>query len=624
MGDPAVVVHVESGFNRGVNVDLTQFTLIVGPNESGKSAIIDSIEFALRGAISNKRGRSALKAAAMIGASGTPGVSLTSHVTLSNGLRVSATLPWKPESNTFGKAHPPTFPDSFPLQAVNDALAGEPDTVRKWLLATFPAPLDAAALAGTLTGLDATSLNVALKQELQVTGGVFTSEMLTRVALNLKRLAEKTDTVAETSDNYASTRAQTLGPPPLDGEIEVARAKAAAVVRPNSRTKAEILPEMQRWVARFQEAREARKALGDVPAGASDVRLRESRLAALDTVIAWAEERATRNAHNCILCNETQLTPEKLDRTRAAVRAVREDIATVVEVLKNIEASDRIAAEMRPRVQALIDEYDAAPESNGGGEALEAIKEFEELQARKAAWDEVRHHRKIAAEAKASAQAARNARDRVLEYIREVSATLAGEFERKVQSFLGPASGDYRFRLILQDEAGNDVCQYGLVRDGRLYENLSEGTRVRVQFAMALATCKDGVGPYVFVPDERKIHPDALATWMRDVRAGILASGISAQVIMPEVVMPTGGVPEGWSVVVLGGNSTAVVAGTVAEASGKPVKEKKPRKPRKKKGEATPTAEVNPITSELPAARVLDAAPHGDESYDPFIDIAID
>ena len=57
------VKRVESNVKGGVAVDLGPRTLIVGPNASNKSAVVNSVEFALTGAVSDVVGRALVKEA---------------------------------------------------------------------------------------------------------------------------------------------------------------------------------------------------------------------------------------------------------------------------------------------------------------------------------------------------------------------------------------------------------------------------------------------------------------------------------------------------------------------------------------------------------------------------------
>ena len=124
---------IKSNIKGGVDQELGEKTLIVGPNGIGKSAIINAIELAVGGSASDIVGRAEVKREAEL-------------LTLADGKRVFAAAEvshgkaasYEAQSNSRGgakkAAHTCSVAASFPVRDVRAALGGSADTARSWLL----------------------------------------------------------------------------------------------------------------------------------------------------------------------------------------------------------------------------------------------------------------------------------------------------------------------------------------------------------------------------------------------------------------------------------------------------------------------------------------------------------
>ena len=127
------ITRITSNIKGGVDQELGEKTLIVGPNGIGKSAIINAVELAVGGSASDIVGRAEVKREAeLLTLAG--GASVTADAEFSNGSRAS----YKATSNGRGgakkAAHSCPVTAAFPVRDVRAALGGSSDTARSWLL----------------------------------------------------------------------------------------------------------------------------------------------------------------------------------------------------------------------------------------------------------------------------------------------------------------------------------------------------------------------------------------------------------------------------------------------------------------------------------------------------------
>ena len=132
MPAPVYARRVVSNVKKGVDVELSRLTLLVGPNGSGKTSVQNALELALCGFASDVEGRDKVKLAYALARLGPGDQPLISNVTLSDGRDASWTL--KP--NKKGGYHDPehTPPNGvrviFPVADVREVL-GSPTPIER-------------------------------------------------------------------------------------------------------------------------------------------------------------------------------------------------------------------------------------------------------------------------------------------------------------------------------------------------------------------------------------------------------------------------------------------------------------------------------------------------------------
>jgi hypothetical protein len=125
------VEKVESSIKGSVVAQIGHKTLILGRNGIGKSAILNSIEAAGTGKVSDVAGRALLARDADLFMLAPPGAEkVWAEVRFAEG---KGTARWELTKGKRAKRTGPAI--AFPLRDVQDALLGSPETARKWILA---------------------------------------------------------------------------------------------------------------------------------------------------------------------------------------------------------------------------------------------------------------------------------------------------------------------------------------------------------------------------------------------------------------------------------------------------------------------------------------------------------
>jgi energy-coupling factor transporter ATP-binding protein EcfA2 len=131
------IKYVNSNVKGGIGCDLGPKTLIIGPRGSGKSAVVNAIQFALTQKIDDIAGRTTVAAVNELLSLAPEDQGLYANVVFADGITASCTID---RSKTGGSKPKHVFPNGldttsvFPLRAVTEALTGSTDSVRKFLL----------------------------------------------------------------------------------------------------------------------------------------------------------------------------------------------------------------------------------------------------------------------------------------------------------------------------------------------------------------------------------------------------------------------------------------------------------------------------------------------------------
>lgn len=198
------VKKVDGAVKKGVCAQLGRKTLVVGPNASGKSSIINALELATSGRASDVAGRQTLARDADLFMLAAPGADRAwAEAKWSDGATSGWDLREGKRATRTGRSC------AWPLREVTEALLGSPETARKWILSKGG-------------GLDRESILALIPESLhgRIPGGSDLSAMLD-TAKSRARDASKSAKVLRATPTPSQ-------PPPTDRELAEMESTAGA------------------------------------------------------------------------------------------------------------------------------------------------------------------------------------------------------------------------------------------------------------------------------------------------------------------------------------------------------------------------------------------------------------
>ena len=227
-----IVIRVESNWKGTPSspdwtAQVGQSTILTGPNGGGKSRVIEAIQLALTGSVSNYLGRKSVKDSKMLWRSKAKGKgALYIELTLSDG----GTIRWeqsrsngKPKWLLDGEAFSGLSYASLIVSDVRDNLFGSPATAEKWL--------------STQLGITTEEIMATLSQQAEDHPYVwslvqpFANAGPTPAALvqSLQKRARASKAEAETAQTLVEEMQHASGPTVTDAELQAAREKVSSL-----------------------------------------------------------------------------------------------------------------------------------------------------------------------------------------------------------------------------------------------------------------------------------------------------------------------------------------------------------------------------------------------------------
>ena len=553
-----MIRRVESNVKTGCQVDIGPKTLIVGPNRSGKSTIVNAIELATTGRASDIAGRVTLALDAELATLMPPGaesVFARAFYGPVDGVgAASGQVAWsleKGHKSTRG-ANPAPAPEFvFPLREVRENLVASAEKARKWLLGLVAAEIAWPVVLARIAP--------ALHERVTTLSGGSVAGLPTALETAKRGVRDETRRAAVLREVVIVPVIHAPAPQPPDlgalnagvakAEAEVATAQAVLDALPKIDT---ATTEMGQRIVMILTGQIASKAPrcgvcgGDGPPGRFALRLRD-----VETIIAGGKKA--------------------IEARTAAAQKVNEALARRSLAWSTRSAAQTTATAVADAVTSTQAEASQARE----GEAVEADRSA-------ARWQEL------------------------ADAVGRVMSSLVNEarqaFEGKVQRYM-PAGFCFGLDLVDGDK---EVCRFGLRVAGvgtpegtplHLRSALSGAEWAIVTAALAAATTPDGAHA-IIVPEERAFDPATLLSTL------LAFAACPSQVIITSPIMPSA-VPAGWTVIRCGGEiaaSAALPAGTEGAGSSPPpappVKRGRgrPRKTPLPEPIATPPASATDVT----------------------------
>lgn len=566
------VKKVKSNIKGGLEQDLGEKTLIVGPNGIGKSAIVNAIELALGGSASDIVGRAEVKRESDL-LSLSEGSAVYADAEFSDGRSAS----YEAQSNGRGGAkkakHNCPLSVAFPVRDVRTALGGSADTARSWLLQRVVSDVTRSDVVAWFTP-EATELYESMvkpsKSEISTLLAVVAEagrecrarkkrlksdqELLERLGANLE--AEPTErTLREAREAEASALSQYEEAMKASGRDEAQKELDAL------RQSAEALIE-----AAVQKQADWREVEGLTPPGDRPSEQEK------DTVDRVQALKGIHQMHidlgiegHCLVCERPGA-----EVNHVGLLARKEQVVSRMEIRHGWwEARDKIGADFdtaKAEAERAIETYhkvkDALESIQDTGVSLpDAKAQWEAANMRKVAlessegqWKQLRSQKDLIRQARTDIANLEDLTESGKQAINRLLKTAVSSFTQKVQSFL--PEGD-TFSLVLEED-GKEVCRFGFDRNGRLHTALSGAEWARLTLAMACASSNGEEDLLIFTPEERAFDPSTL----RNVMASL--SDAPGQVILTSPIKHKGRLPKGWTVIEVDG---AALDSTQSEAA---------------------------------------------------------
>lgn len=546
----------------GFTAALGPATFIVGRNGSGKSRIVNALEYALTGSVSDIRGR-ALVADANVKLLGEAVADAAGDEALSEKNRALAAadagavkrkapkvdlelLQGEETLKITGEGKSAPFPNAMLLRDVEAAVAGSPATLRKFLvkhavgvlsrediLARLPAAQRPAYTDASATSDYAASDEGEPSDELAV--------LLGTIEYSAKRAR---GAAADGKAALALANAA-QGVPPIEADLARAQGtildataalEKAASAQAGATARAERKLKIRELHVHIEEILKKHPELQDQPTpvgAAAPAPFTE----AFTRNLASLRQHAADGACKCLVCGSAAEPGHFVGRL------------TKVESIIAGREYQLLAAQKRA-----LEELFGGPVADGaiGAEALPTARKLlaeaqatdVELQGRVKAWAQIDAARARAAECEVSGKRYSDLADACQDVLKKLLEAGRGRFVARVQEGLPPSD---RFEMELSETR----IDFGLVKEGQLQSALSGAEWVRVLGAMALA-CAGGeassAGPRILVTPDRAWDSETLGLVLEAWRGFPAKTGI--QVIVTSTIDPFPvSALDGWTVV---------------------------------------------------------------------------
>jgi hypothetical protein len=546
---PVTVVRVTSNLKGGVDATLKPRHFLTGPVGSGKSAVVNAVELALTGTVSDVRGRARLTQQLDLLALAPTGENLWAEVELSNGQTARYSVDRAGPGRSRNKKHVTPFPADkvMPLRTAEDFLIGDAKKARNFLLR---------ATAGEVTADDVlrilpTPLHALYAQARgRVSADAIADLLAARAQAEANRKAATQEHTGAQSVLTAS--AEGLAPAPPDQRFAEtqerllrARAGAESAVAQYTQSRlpmnveaeelARKIVEARTTVSRFDAALTTPHSVDH--AGAAS---RRAMADALERVFAKHEERGDGNCLICATAHDPADLQQRIGNMRSALaEALQQDAEAVAHAAK-LEQMRAKREEWVAHLSRLEIAERMLPALRASRAELDAVQEqINTMTAARAQAEGVRRAQSRITAAEQEALQWQQLTAAIDETVRQLLDSAVDAFVASVDAQL-PA--DFRFFLRLRD-GQREVCEWGLERwqggTQQLHSALSGGEWAMVIGALAEVIGGDCPLQVIALPD-RDMDPATRTEVMRAL------SGTTAQVLMTSCDKFHGRKPAGW------------------------------------------------------------------------------
>ena len=499
-------VRVRSNVKGGVDVQLGQRTVVYGPNGAGKTAVVQSIELATRGWVTDMEVREQVKLHTALSRLFNED-SMFAEVEMSDG----TVFEWQMQKGQ-KPVHSPAMRFDFPVQDLLGTLGGQANKVKSWI---------EEAVVGGVSEKDILSqVSPAAAQELK--GLIYSMRKLDFLAVAKAARDEARRLRTEATQNEKTVAQLLVGiPTPL---LEEDKTRILTELQ-----QLEEISSMRREANRSAEARKALKVriqeqqekLDAAPKGDSDERV-VRRVSDILSLVAAHEQKF--GDAGCLVCG----SGETLSDRKTELEALAESFKAAMH-RERLELS---LAELRREYEQLPDLRLESPNVDVEGRIETLRSQVMADQTAGLAWSNARIKRSSSARARLRADALTLAAKSLEAYGSALLEEKKQGFERGVSAFLGQE------KLVVDLQS----ARLGLVRDDHVHTALSGAEMSRVLLAVCCYLGSSST-PSLLVPPDKAWDPNTLTRVMEAL------STAPVPVLLMSTVRPK--VVEGWKLLEL-------------------------------------------------------------------------
>jgi ABC-type branched-subunit amino acid transport system ATPase component len=519
-GDPGFpfVERVSGRLKGGCDVTLGRKTLLVGPNGSGKSTILQTIELATRGSVSDAEGREIIRNVQGLSRLFPQGP-YEVDVTLSDGTYFRwSTQPGAKDGSFREPIHIAPRTIAWPVQDMEGILAGDASTVASWLERLVLGAMTEDSLLRPLPVEVRDEVKALMKRQKKLDFMALAHDARTE-AKNLRTNATKKEGVID-------RMLQGVALPLLDEERE-AMEQQLTQAPTGGMSLSELAHKRQELEKLVDHVLNLQTQIAQAPQ--PNPRVKEALDKASTALDLIQRHEQVLGDKDCWVCGSDRALKLQKASLTATIEAVRQKYGTPVSTaglqtdLSLFDAAMRkLAAEIKAAVV-----YDPTARD-------EVVRKLAADETARQTWRNAEAGRAEARSARVRADHLTIAAKSLEAIGREMLERLKSKFEQEVNGFL--PVGD-RFAVDL------DSARVGLVRNGQLHSALSGAEWTRVLLALATAQVPDST-PSLLAPRDRAWDADTLGRVMEALRDA------PGQVILMSTVLPKA--VEGWTVIELG------------------------------------------------------------------------
>lgn len=514
------IERVEGTLKQGVYATLGPKTVIYGPNGAGKTSIIQAMELATCGHVSDVEGREQVKASHAIGRLFPADEDLFVEAVLSDGTKFRWSMERNREDGYKRPEHDAPRQIAWPVQELKAILTGDAATVQTWLEAQVVGQITEEDVLRSITPAAHEAVKSIIRKLRKYDMLALAKEAKSR-ARTLRMDATKVEGTVEQMMQGLATPLMQADRDALDKQLAALQTTTGTVTAAYKATVEAELKQNVEALARL----EAEKAALVLPSEAS-LKAATTVATALHLVRAHAKDLGL---DACWTCGNT--TPDFAAHVSklTALEAKLQDAVGVLAKQRDYTTKIEVAKAAVLRSHTTLASLVVAPDTTADRDAI--VRKIAADDNARRAWANAASQRQQVDVQRLQADHLTLAAKALEKAGKDMVDQRKAAFEAEVTRFL-PAGDEFAVDL--------DSARIGLRRNGQVHSALSGAEWTRVLLALA-ASRSAGSTPSVLAPEDRAWDRDTLHAVMESLR------GSDVQIVLMATVKPEP--VDGWTVI---------------------------------------------------------------------------